>query len=295
MAITAAFDRTVQGWTSLYSFIPDSSLSLNNNYYTLKQGTLWVHNSDNAFYNTFYNVYYPTTMTFIMNDESSKTKNFKTLALQAKGEWSAFIETNLENGTITEEQFEDKEGNLVAFIRGEEKGISEEPDLKSSSVGGIGTIVSITDNTKFDLFPGQSENGDFYTGTTYNFPQVPSNIAVGDLVYLAERGGNTGTYDQSPKLVGRVGLLTSTGITVHNFELDGASTQSPVTGELLFYAKNTSAEKSGILGFYAIVTLTNDQTISSEVPLGPNEAPPPVEAGASEIYSAESEVFLSSK
>ena len=51
---TASFDERVNGWTSFKSFIPESGLSLNNKYYTFKNGDLYLHNNSlrNCFYGT---------------------------------------------------------------------------------------------------------------------------------------------------------------------------------------------------------------------------------------------------
>ena len=49
---TLSFDERVDGWTSFKSFIPEAGLSINNKYYTFKNGDLYSH--DNTTRNTFY-------------------------------------------------------------------------------------------------------------------------------------------------------------------------------------------------------------------------------------------------
>lgn len=49
---TVSFDERVDGWTSFKSFLPESGLSINNIYYTFKNGDLYSH--DNLVRNTFY-------------------------------------------------------------------------------------------------------------------------------------------------------------------------------------------------------------------------------------------------
>ena len=51
---TVSFDERITGWPSFKSFIPESGLSLNNKYYTFKNGDLYIHNNSlrNCFYGT---------------------------------------------------------------------------------------------------------------------------------------------------------------------------------------------------------------------------------------------------
>ena len=42
---TISFSENVTGWTSFKSFIQEAGVSLNNNYYTFKKGSMWDHNA----------------------------------------------------------------------------------------------------------------------------------------------------------------------------------------------------------------------------------------------------------
>ena len=270
MATTIAYDKSVQGWTSRYSYIPDIGLSLNNNFYTLKGGILWIHNSDadTANFNTFYSkIYTPTELTLIMNDSSDLTKNFKTLKMQSIGDWSAEIETNIEKGTISVDQFKDKEGNKVAFIRGEDNSHTN-IDLKSANIGGIGVIDTITGSD------------------TYNFSSIPSSTADYDLAYFVKQ--RSGKYDDPPILAGRITNTTGTSITLDQVGIDGSVlVDLPVKGDLVFYVKDNVVEKSGLIGFYAIIKLINNQ-----INTDPNAE---LVTTPAEVYAVESEAFISSK
>ena len=43
---TVAWDEKITGWTSFFSFKPDQMFSIRNKFYTTKDGSLWLHNSD---------------------------------------------------------------------------------------------------------------------------------------------------------------------------------------------------------------------------------------------------------
>ena len=42
---TLAWDEKINGWTSFFSFKPDQMFSIRNKFYTTKDGSLWLHNS----------------------------------------------------------------------------------------------------------------------------------------------------------------------------------------------------------------------------------------------------------
>ena len=75
---TISFDDRVNGWTGFKSFIPESGCSLNNVYYTFKNGLIYTHN-DTADRNTFYGTYYNSSVNMLFNDSPSVVKSFKTL------------------------------------------------------------------------------------------------------------------------------------------------------------------------------------------------------------------------
>jgi len=74
---TLSFDERVDGWTSFKSFIPEAGLSINNKYYTFKNGDLYSH--DNTTRNTFYGTAYESSINVLLNDFSTVVKSFKTL------------------------------------------------------------------------------------------------------------------------------------------------------------------------------------------------------------------------
>ncbi|MDG1949673.1 MAG: hypothetical protein P8J32_02505, partial [bacterium] len=76
---TASFKEDVRGWPTLKSFIPESGLSLNNTYYTFKNGELYSH--DNASRNTFYGAAVEeSSVTFLFNDAPSSVKRYQAVS-----------------------------------------------------------------------------------------------------------------------------------------------------------------------------------------------------------------------
>ena len=77
----SSIDGQRGGWVSFKSFIKEGGLSMSNEYYTFKNGDMWLHHpSKKACYkNNFYGTQYTSTLDVLFNDFSGDVKLFKTL------------------------------------------------------------------------------------------------------------------------------------------------------------------------------------------------------------------------
>lgn len=80
-------NNLIKSFTSFWSFIPDDGFSAGNNLFTLENGSLWKHET-NEDRNTFYGVPYNSEITPIWNDSALQMKTYISLMLQSNGEWS---------------------------------------------------------------------------------------------------------------------------------------------------------------------------------------------------------------
>ncbi len=167
---TVSFMEQVQGWPSRKSFQPEEGVSLNNIFYTFKNGDMWSHNNSkrNRFYDTSAGEndatkYYDSTIKFIFNDGPDTVKGFNTLNYEgtqtkviqnltdseyfnnvAKNGWYAkSIVTDLQDGSVY--QFKGKENKWFGNIQGTEttwnnSSQSGNLDTKEFSVQGIGKL-----------------------------------------------------------------------------------------------------------------------------------------------------------
>ena len=86
-SITVSFSEDAKGWTCFKSFIQDNGLSLNNDYYTLKDGELWKHHIEvidpvtglETNRNTFYGNHVPSHVDVLFNEESATVKTFGSM------------------------------------------------------------------------------------------------------------------------------------------------------------------------------------------------------------------------
>ena len=84
---TLSFDEDINGWTSFFSYKPDSMLSLKSDFYSLKNGVLWKHYDSSVNRGNFYGWNNNTSVQFIFNPKVSMTKVFKTINYEGSNGW----------------------------------------------------------------------------------------------------------------------------------------------------------------------------------------------------------------
>tara|TARA_R100000329_G_scaffold33629_1_gene31328 strand:- start:129 stop:7904 length:7776 start_codon:yes stop_codon:yes gene_type:complete len=170
---TLSFSQLTSGWVSFKDYLPEAGLSINNEYYTFRHGSLWQHHT-NETRNNFYGTQYTSDVTLIFNDAPGSVKSFGSInyegtaaavttfttesvtnaagttanytdgqyyTLFAKTGW--YIEditTNLQDTGLLE--FKNKEGKYFSTIRGKTTELSN-LDEREFSVQGLGFIDSI--------------------------------------------------------------------------------------------------------------------------------------------------------
>ena len=87
--ITLAYSLNSQGWTSRYSFIPETGVSINNNFYTFKNGKIYLHHSNTANRNNFYGTAGNSEVQIIFNDNPSFVSDWLALNYEGTAGWTA--------------------------------------------------------------------------------------------------------------------------------------------------------------------------------------------------------------
>ena len=164
---TVSFSEKAKGWTSFKSFIPESGVSLNNNYYTFKGGMPYIHHT-NQTRNNFYNVQYNSYLDLVFNEMPSVVKNFTYMNYEgtqskiiqnttdqeyynniAKDGW--YVErgfTDLQEAGAM--YFKDKEGKWFSYMKGTT--VNQVDELNSSEITfqGIGSYTDTSTNPDVD-------------------------------------------------------------------------------------------------------------------------------------------------
>ena len=139
---TVSFREDVKGWVSFKSFVPESGISVANEYYTFINGKLFKHHIENINRNTFYKgevfvPFIPSSINIILNDAAGTVKSFNTLNYEGsqskvdvnveddqyfnltaqEGWYVESIETDKEKGSLNE--FIEKEGKWFNYLKGQ--------------------------------------------------------------------------------------------------------------------------------------------------------------------------------
>ena len=222
-----AFSETVDGWTTRLSFIPESGLYLNGDYFTFNGSQLWKHHSSGI--NNFYGAQYDSSVKFIFNNEPSVVKNFKTLSyegtqgknLTTEGWQATSIETDLQSGKVT--YFKGKEGKWFNNIEGISNNLSN-IDSKEFSVQGIGSASNV-------IIPFSCVNAGFTVSDGTVGEGIDANISSGSIVNITPSTYQLGTIEYTAEILAPSGYsnsgstinCNSTAIGIPTFTCDDAA------------------------------------------------------------------------
>ena len=236
---TVSFSESINGWVSKKSFIPEAGFSLENKYFTFKNGHIFEHHVGTR--NTFYGSATTPFVEFLLNTSPANMKNFRTLNYEGDSGWTcSSIVTDQQDGVVS--SFIEKENKYFNYI----KGVTETQstiDTKAYNVQGVGDWAS-----------NASGGGNLRVYTFAN--TVPQDLQIGDDLYYVHPSSSANTR------IGPVTAITSTTVTV-----DFTTTSSPPSSPayFIFYVKNAEWQTSGLLGYFATVKMQNTSTDSKEI------------------------------
>ncbi len=244
-----SFKERVDGWSTRLSYAPEFAVSLNNEYYSFKNGEIWEHS--NSIRSNFYGVQKETTVTPVFNDAPSSIKNFKTLSYEGDEGWTAAVTTNEQGGAIS--TWKKREGKFFNYIIANATTLAT-IDTKAFSVQGLG-----------DLY-----DDPVFGGGGYNLEligEINVSLQVGDII-----------YSDAPALrvLGGVTAINRT-TNVVSISTSGPLSPAPQQYDFILFAKDSSVNTSGLLGYYADVKFS---TNSGE---------------KKELFAVNSEIFISSE
>ena len=176
------FKEMVDGWETRKSFEGiEGMISLNNRFYSFKDGMMWEHGESLTPRLNFYGVQYDSSINFLINDMPQIVKSYKTLnytgsksreylysnasytdmsvaEMQAlrfiptsqtqseKGWYTNYLTTDLQSGQV--DQFLEKEGKWFQYLKGDATyfatNTNNNLDSHEFSMQGIGRASTIT-------------------------------------------------------------------------------------------------------------------------------------------------------
>lgn len=231
MQYTISHSEKNKGWNSFWSYIPDLFLRLNNRFFTIKNGQLWIHNDvENPVRNNLYGTQYASSVKTVINDAMTEDKIFKTLVLESNQKWNATLVTNLTESSLTTSNFNTRESRQFSFIRGNERSGA----LTGNAAQGIGVASAVASNL-------------------VSFSTIPSLISVGDILFQLN--------GQSQEEIGEITAINTTNNTI---TIDIIVTD-PEVGFYFFAKKDSRIEGEEVRGYYLEVELSNTNTEAGEL------------------------------
>lgn len=165
---TASFNDSNNGWTSFWDYDPNFGGTLDNVFYTTKNGSIWKHYDESVINNrgTFYGTYYPTSVTLSFNPMVSVSKNFNTVNYEGTNGWQADFFLSDPTGKLLTETSSSNYKDESSFIYSYDEGIYVEEGVTyrvgfnikenkyMANLVNNGVQVDGSDNIQFGM-PGQ--------------------------------------------------------------------------------------------------------------------------------------------
>ena len=233
---TAAFKESVSGWPTLLSFTPEAAISLNNEYYTVKNGELWEHS--NTTRSNFYGSQADTTVTLLINDGPSNIKNFKTLAYEGDEGWTATIDTDQQDGTVS--SWQKREGFYYNFISGKATTVSN-MDTSELAVQGLGELSGASAYSS----PGYSLVID---------GELNVSLQIGDTIYRDVSGTITS-----------LGAVSAINRTTNTITTTSSDLGTIADNTFIFFVKDTEKNTSGLIGYFGETKMSTSSGSKKEL------------------------------
>ena len=229
MEKTITFSEENKGWTSFWNYAPDGMCSIDNRFYSIKDGQLYLHNDlDNPVPNTLYGVQTPSKLIFYFNEDPTNDKIFKTLELEATHAWEVLVKTNLTQGDIHKEEFVKKESRYYAYIRKNNAG----EIFYGIGTQGMGRPTTIDTDTNI-----------------ITFISIPDSVNIGDVLFKVPST--------------EVGPITNINFETNTVTV--ASVGSLSVSDFCFANKPSRIEGAEIRGYYMEVEITNNEQVLTEL------------------------------
>lgn len=225
---------TENGWPSRFSFLPDFMTGMNNDFFTFKNGDIWIHHSNNVPRCNYYGVQYAPKVRTVFNEFVDDDKLFKTINLDSSAAWSTIITSDMSSGIIEDTWYTKKETEWYGYIRRTDTDVITGNDTLNLSTQGLGTVQSWAIDT-----------------LTFSFVLNNSKFAVGDIIYKVS--------GSSLVEVGPIESYTATTIVIDT------PLVVVVAGDMIVVGKNKIAESNGVRGYFTDIELTYNGIESVEL------------------------------
>ena len=238
---TVAYGTSDKAWTTRYSFVPESIVSLNNDLYTFKSGKIYKH-SESVNRNTYYGGSLAASIVEgVANGSPSAIKSFESLSIEGNAAWDATVTTTNQTAVIDDTSFQEKEGFYYAYIHGD-----------TSSHGS--TISSVTSTS--EIFSLGTVASDVTGAASVTFDNAISSIPF-------PLGSTAAVYKLNGSQLDSLSVHPVSIDTDNSITLSGNVTVSD--GDTLIVVGNSAIEGDQIRDYFAKIKLTKSSASPIEL------------------------------
>ena len=232
-----------RGWTSFHSFIPDGLVKLRNRMFSIKNGQLHLHNSEDVPRNNFYGEQFTSKVSLAMNQAPSENKVLKAISQEGTSAWDATVRSfesdqeEYRETTLDANLFQEREGQWFTHLRGAESTGTTEG---SRAVYGLGTISNAV-------------GAEVYIA---GYNTLPNTLMIGDQI-----------YKDGDLLLGVVVTreINSGELQIGIDDSGGGDLGLVSPGDFIYNKKDLRVDGSKMRGYIFKIDLENDATTRKEL------------------------------
>lgn len=178
---TLNFDDSINGFTSFFTFKPDTMFSIRNKVFSTKDGRLWIHYSENVPVGSFYGVQSSSSITFVFNEISGVSKNFKTINYEGDNGWQV-------NSFVSDLQKKDYGASFYDWTSYNDS-IAQIPSYLQGAYDANGSTYPTLLTPPIYRYGFDRKENKYYANLVNN--SLPAN---GEVIYGAQVSGIKGRY-----------------------------------------------------------------------------------------------------
>jgi hypothetical protein len=239
---TVAYDVDDNVWNTKYSYRPEAIVSVDDQLYTFKAGTMYSHNSNTDRAKYYDDVDSYAVVEVVGNANPSMVKSYESISLEGNSAWATTVTNTDQLASILEGDFSERERNWYAYI-----------PRDSSVNAGSSTITALTGTSDVFVLGAVATSGISGATITFTTPVGDVPFPIGGSLFKVS-GATLVTLNLTVSSISGLSQITASGTVV------GVN-----DGDTIVVIANGAVEGDSIRDYFAKARLTSDATNEIEL------------------------------
>jgi hypothetical protein len=239
---TVAYDVEDNVWNTKYSYRPEAIVSVDDQLYTFKAGTMYSHNSNTDRAKYYDDVDSYAVVEVVGNANPSMVKSYESISLEGNSAWATTVTNTDQLASILEEDFSERERNWYAYI-----------PRDSSVNAGSSTITALTGTSDVFVLGAVATSGVSGATITFTTPVGDVPFPIGGSLFKVS-GATLVALNLTVSSISGLSQITASGTVV------GVN-----DGDTIVVIANGAVEGDAIRDYFAKARLTSDATNEIEL------------------------------